>query len=188
MSLYLNNYILITLLVLAVFFDLTKKKIPNFLTFPVVIWGLASHTFINGLEGLLFSLAGLGLGIALMFIPFALGGIGAGDVKFLGAIGALGGVNFVLTAALYGAVIGGVMSIGYMIYKGRFIPTMKKFGLMIAKPLLHIISMKFRAPQLLRFSAFTEVPTESDEEALYLPYGVAIALGAVIALSGFTVF
>ena len=191
MALYLNNFILIVLLLLAVYFDLTKNKIPNFLTFPVMIWGLVSHTFVNGFEGLLFSLAGLGLGIALLFIPFALGGMGAGDVKLLGAIGAIGGVNFIILAALYGAVIGGIMSIGYMIYNKRFIPTMKGFGLMLAKPLLYFISIRFRAPQLLQITALT-MPAESNdtdnkEENLYIPYGVAIALGTFVALSGFTV-
>lgn len=193
MDLYLNNFILIALLVLAVYFDLTKNKIPNFLTFPVIVWGLASHTFVSGFEGFLISFSGFLLGAALLFIPFAFYGIGAGDVKMLGAIGALGGANFIILVALYGGIVGGIMSIGYMIYKGRFVSIMKKLASMIAKPIIYFISIKFRAPQLLQISAFTSPSVEGTDEGhttyepLYLPYGVAIALGALIALSGFTV-
>lgn len=48
MFLLVNNYILLTLLLLALYFDLTQKKIPNFLTFPVILWGLVSNTITGG--------------------------------------------------------------------------------------------------------------------------------------------
>jgi prepilin peptidase CpaA len=47
----------------------------------------------------------------LLVIPFALGGIGAGDVKLLGIIGALKGPDFVFIAFLAAAITGGIMSV-----------------------------------------------------------------------------
>ncbi|MFO8023033.1 MAG: prepilin peptidase, partial [Perlabentimonas sp.] len=66
----LNDFILTTLIGAALYFDLTKKRIPNFLTFPAIVWGLVSYTVTDGLSGLWFSFAGLLMGLAIFFIPF----------------------------------------------------------------------------------------------------------------------
>ena len=89
MSLQVNDYVLLLFLVLAAFFDLTRQKIPNYLTLPAIGWGLASHLYTGRLDGFLFSFFGLLLGLAIFLIPYAMGGLGGGDVKMLGAVGAL---------------------------------------------------------------------------------------------------
>ncbi len=101
--------------------DFCVGRIPNVITVPAAAAGLvfnialgmfADQSHYSGLSGLLWSLAGFGLGMALLFVPFAMGGGGAGDVKFLAALGTwLGpwylfitfilGMIFALFAGLY---------------------------------------------------------------------------------------
>jgi len=90
--------------------DLRSRKIWNAVTLPAMGFGLAANTASDGVSG--FAFAGLGLlaGFALLLIPYLLGGMGAGDVKLLAAIGALQGPAFVFYAFLYTAVAGGVIA------------------------------------------------------------------------------
>ncbi len=183
MNLIINDYILITLLALSIYFDLTKKKIPNFLTFPVMLWGLCFYTFTGKFEGFLFSLFGLLLGIGLFLIPFMMGGMGGGDVKLLGAIGALKGVEFIFTATLYTALCGGVIAVIYLIFKGQFLVTLKKVIGIAVKPFLFLLSIKFKNPFLNNLSLLLSSPQQDKNAPLSFPYGVAIGLGTVITLS-----
>jgi prepilin peptidase CpaA len=186
MPLQLNDYVLLALLVLAVIFDLTKKKIPNFLTFPVIAWGLGSYTLTGKLDGFFFSSLGLLAGLGLLLIPFALGGMGGGDVKLLAAVGALKGGAFVVNAALFTALCGGVMAVLALIASGRLLPVLRKLSVIIARPLLAFAAIRLRNPALLSFTGMLTVPEvcEQGKPSPAVPYGVAIALGAVLALSG----
>jgi prepilin peptidase CpaA len=51
------------------------------------------------------------VGVAVFFVPFALRGLGAGDVKLLGAIGAWIGPAAVVWTALYTGIVGGVLCV-----------------------------------------------------------------------------
>lgn len=103
----------------AAAWDLRTRKIPNWLTISAALLGLAVNGFIGGIPGLGRSALGIGAGIGLLFIPFAVGGMGAGDVKMLGAIGAFGGPVFVFRAFVYGALAGGVIGLAMMISRAR---------------------------------------------------------------------
>src|SRR5436309_3229359 len=82
---------ILTALVLAVsIFDLRERRIPNFLVLPAACIGLGLNLY-GGWDGLLFSAQGLAVGLTLLFVPYLLGAMGAGDVKFLAAIGAFVG-------------------------------------------------------------------------------------------------
>jgi prepilin peptidase CpaA len=52
-----------------------------------------------------------------MLIAFSLGGIGGGDVKLAGAIGALVGCPMVIHAMLYGFIAAAVVGIGLIVVK-----------------------------------------------------------------------
>lgn len=184
LSLQYNDYILLALLLAALFFDLTRKKIPNFLTFPVMLWGLLAHTITGGAEGFLFSVYGLLLGLAIFFIPFMLGGMGGGDVKLLGAIGAIKGLQFVFYAAVFTAFCGGILAVIYLIYNRQLLRILKKILAFVAVPLLTLLYFRFRNPYLNQLSLLLSSAETHSEEKVYLPYGVAIAAGTIIALSG----
>ncbi len=187
MLFYLNGLVLIALLLLSVFFDLTEKKIPNFLTFPAVLWGLSIYTLTGGIEGFLFSFLGLVLGISIFLIPFALGGMGGGDVKLLGAIGALRGWEFVAAAAIFTAICGGLIAVVYLLIYGQLWKTLRKLLSRAAVPLFTALYLRFRQPCLNHLTVyFQQLPEHQEQDAknIYMPYGVAIAAGTVIVLVG----
>jgi prepilin peptidase CpaA len=109
----------IAIAALATGWDLKTGRIPNNITFPAMLLGLILNTYYSGWHGLVTSLAGLGLGVLLLFIPFAIGGMGAGDVKLLAAVGALNGHLFTFRAFLYGAIAGGVMALAVALFEGK---------------------------------------------------------------------
>ena len=181
-NIFINDFILIALIGAALFFDLTRYKIPNFLTFPAIVWGLISYTAIDGLNGLWFSSAGLLLGLAIFFIPFAMGGFGGGDVKLMGAIGALQGWQFVLMAGVLTALIGGVISIVYLIATRRLLRVLKKIAGFALAPFFSFLFYITNSELFNRISIFfaSEKPREANNGRL--PYGIAIALGAIAFL------
>jgi prepilin peptidase CpaA len=95
----------------AAVYDLRTQKIPNWLTFPAVLLGLSLNVALSGAPGLRDSLLGTIAGVALLFVPFAMGGMGAGDVKMLAAVGAFTGPMFVFRTFLYGSIAGGAIAV-----------------------------------------------------------------------------
>jgi len=109
-------YFLLPVLFIASWTDFRERRIPNSLLFPSFLLALVLNIVISGSSGLLHSLAGAFMGFVLLIIPYALGGIGAGDVKLLIVIGSFGGIYFVLYSFLAGALIGGVLSFTILIF------------------------------------------------------------------------
>jgi prepilin peptidase CpaA len=97
--------------VIAVVSDMATRRIPNPLTFGAALVAVAAHGYAAGWTGVGLSLAGWLLGVAFFFPVFALGGMGAGDLKLLGALGAWLGPAAVVWVALYSGVAGGVMAV-----------------------------------------------------------------------------
>jgi prepilin peptidase CpaA len=95
----------------AVASDVTTRRIPNLLTFGAALAALIAHAYAAGWTGAGLSLAGWLLGVAVFFPVFALGGMGAGDLKLLGALGAWLGPAAAAWVALYSGVAGGVMAV-----------------------------------------------------------------------------
>jgi prepilin peptidase CpaA len=92
--------LLALLLGLAVWRDVSRHRIDNWITFPGALVALVLHGLYGGAAGLGFALGGLGLGLVAL-LPFHLyGGMAAGDVKLMAAAGAfLGPVDALLGAA-----------------------------------------------------------------------------------------
>src|SRR4029453_14220400 len=83
-------FVTITLVVAAVI-DGLKLKVPNWITYPMVLSGWVYSVTLApypGWEGLLYSLVGTAVGLALLLPAYAVGGMGAGDVKLLAGVGA----------------------------------------------------------------------------------------------------
>ncbi len=154
------------ILLIAAIIDVRIQKIPNLLTFPAMVVALAYHCITNGWDGLLFSAGGLALGIALFIIPYLMGGMGAGDAKLMGAVGALIGPKSIFLASLFTAVAGGIYAL-----------------------LLLLISCKYfkdfitRHAATLKTFAFTgqliPIPADENEKKPRLCYGLAIAFGTL---------
>ena len=95
----------------AVGWDIGTRRIPNLLTFGAALVALLVHAYIGGWQALGMAIAGWAAGVALFFPFFALGGMGAGDVKLLGAVGAWLGPVTAVWVALYSGIAGGLMGL-----------------------------------------------------------------------------
>jgi prepilin peptidase CpaA len=180
----LNSIALVAISVLAIWLDLTSRRIPNYITLPFMITGLVYHTWPGCGEGLFFSLAGLLLGLSLLLLPFAMGGVGGGDVKYLASTGALQGASFVFATFLVGAVLGGLFSLAYLTIKGRLSLTLRRLGGVAFTPLFRVLGLSLKSELFFRAAQWFSPPSIKKEEKLYLPYGVPIAIGALLTLSG----
>lgn len=109
-------------LVVTIYTDLKYQKIYNWSTFPVAIFGILYNTLTHlpSFNGFINSATGLVVGLALLGWVYRLGGCGGGDVKFLGAIGALLGYEFVVMGALWGFIVAGVFASVLLLLTGQF--------------------------------------------------------------------
>lgn len=184
MFLQINNYLLLALLLLTLYFDLMQKKTPSFLTFPFMLWGLVANTSICGGEGFLFGLYGLLLGLALFFIPLMSGGMESSDVKLMGAIGALQGAQFVFQVALFTIFCWGALAFGYLLVNKQLGNTLKKTLGPVAAPIFNTLYFRYGYLFLNRLSFyFYYCRGNTPGKKVYMPYGVAIVLGTLLVFS-----
>ena len=108
----------IAVAVVACLFDLRTRRIPNALTLGAAGAGLVFHAVTGGGSGAVGSLGGCLLGAGLFFPLFVLGGMGAGDVKLAGALGAWLGPGQAVWVVLSSAVAGGVLGLAYALAIG----------------------------------------------------------------------
>ncbi|OIJ15663.1 hypothetical protein BKP35_01315 [Anaerobacillus arseniciselenatis] len=161
------SVILMFILIISVITDIRERRILNIVTFPTILFGLIFHTLNSGLNGFIFSSLGLLLGIALLFIPYALGGMGAGDVKLLGAVGALQGSLFVFQAFLYTCIAGALFATIVLLKRKQFFARFKN--------MMNVIAIAKSNPTYLN-------QLDKKDLSHSIPYGVAICMGTVFTL------
>jgi prepilin peptidase CpaA len=103
-------------LVIAIEQDVRRLRIPNWLTYGGLAAALG-HAAVTG--GLVSALAGAGVALAVVFVPFALRWLGAGDAKAMMVLGALWGREQVLPVLFWMFVVGGVMAIALVVLRGE---------------------------------------------------------------------
>jgi len=108
----------IVIAIVAAGCDLRMRRIPNLLTFGAAATGVVYHLISGGFAGLGHSAAGWFVGALVFVVPFALRGLGGGDVKLLAALGAWIGPGDVLWLALYTGVAGGAMAVVVAVANG----------------------------------------------------------------------
>jgi prepilin peptidase CpaA len=106
------------LAVVACGFDIRTRRIPQALTLGGAAAGLMFHLATGGWSAGATSAAGWGLGLAVFLVPFILGGLGAGDVKLVAALGAWLGPGDVVWLALYTGIAGGVLALAFSAVTG----------------------------------------------------------------------
>ncbi len=94
--------------------DVVSHRIPNMLLVPALSIALLTGAVNGGAENVLFSLAGLAVGLAMLLPIYAMGAMGAGDVKLLGVAGAFLGPYGALVAGLMTFIAGAVLGILWM--------------------------------------------------------------------------
>ena len=157
-------------LVVAAVTDVRDGRIPNWLTFSLAAFGMGVLSWEHGWDGFLSSLGGLGMGLACLMFFYIKGGMGAGDVKLLGAIGAILGPGQVVIAFAFAAMLGGLYSLALLSNQG---------GLRHAWDRVFLILSTLKVTRTLPVTG-GQIPTEPK-----LRYALVLGLGTVIAQTMF---
>ncbi|MFZ5631241.1 MAG: A24 family peptidase [Bacillota bacterium] len=161
-----TDCLLVTMMIICIATDIKSRRIYNKVLIPFLVVALGANFYTGGWPHLLDSVKGLLLGLALLIIPFARGGIGGGDVKLLAVIGAIKGTSFVLGTFLAGALAGGVFALILLVRHRRLRSTLSGCLGTVSSLLI-----RYGIP------VFTAGSREEDEKPLHLPYSLAIGAG-----------
>ncbi|MBI2685982.1 MAG: prepilin peptidase [Acidobacteria bacterium] len=100
--------------------DLRDRTIPNWLTIPVTLFALGARWYLGGWPLLKIGLFGFAVGFGVYFLFFLVGGRGGGDVKLMGAYGALMGTMNWIALAILAGVLAAVLAVIMIFVKGRW--------------------------------------------------------------------
>ena len=165
----IKDIVVLGVVLTAAVIDVFTHRIPNILTFGSAAAALVYHVWAAGSSGLWASVGGWAIGVALFLPMFLLRGMGGGDVKLLGAVGAWLGPIGVLYAGLYSVLAGGVLALvigGMHGYLGKAFSNI--WGLL----------------GVWRTAGIQPLPglTIEDSVGPRLAYGVAIAAGTMATI------
>jgi prepilin peptidase CpaA len=169
-------YLVSITMIVAAWIDGTELRVPNAITFPMVLSGLVYCTvkgaFGGGLSGafagLGWSLLGVVVGLLTLLPLYAVGGMGGGDVKLMAGVGAWLGVTITFYCFIATVFLGAFMSV-VMVYRQK---AFEKHTLNFLVILSEWISI--RNP-----STLAELATERKPNMLLLPYGVPMTIGSI---------
>ncbi|MDP6444581.1 MAG: prepilin peptidase [Pirellulaceae bacterium] len=167
-------------LIVAAVIDGVQLKVPNWITFPMILTGWAYSAYAFGWEGFGWSMVGAVVGLGLLLPAYAIGGMGAGDVKLLAGVGSWMYVMLDATqpetntamAMLYSfavsAVIGALLAVAMVVLRKSWSKHYNQFWL-----ILNEIGAVKSPTQL------SEIAAERKSSMLLLPYGIPIAIGTI---------
>ena len=116
-------------LMAALLSDIKWRRIPNWITVPMLLGGIWYHVFhVGTVQGLYFAMEGFIVGFCLLLLPFLLGGMGGGDVKLFAALGSWFGAQDIFQLFIYSALFGGCISIGIMLYRREWAGVQSVWG------------------------------------------------------------
>ena len=159
----------VAIALVACAFDVSSSRIPNRLTFTTASLAIVFHVFAPSGAGWSHAVLGLFVGLLVFFPMFALGAMGAGDVKLMGAVGAWIGALSIVNVALYGSVAGGVLAVIVALRRGYL------------KQALTNVKMLVTFWWVEGIKPFPPLTLESTD-SLRLPYALAIAAGLAVTL------
>ena len=159
------------LLMVVVEEDVQKRRIPNRITFFGLAAAILYATWTAGFGGLLSALAGAGVGLAVLAVPFAMRWMGAGDVKAVMALGAFFGVAAVPGLLWWITIVGGTFALCTILSREGVCDLARRWAGSLTLTALR------RRPHYL-------CPAAGSAAATGIPFGVAIALGVAAHQAG----
>jgi len=156
------------ILIVAAYIDGKQLRVPNWLTFPMVLSGLVFNAWVGGWSGLGDGTLGMIVGLACLLPLYSVGGMGAGDVKLMAGIGAWLGAGVTFWAFCVSTVVGGVMAIAMALYRRDFGKHYANFFVILTE-FLHVKNPK----------ELTRIAAARKSSMLLLPYGIPICIGSI---------
>ena len=167
--------VVLTASLIAAATDLWKFRVYNVLTLPLLATGLIYHGATGGASGLLMGLGGCLFGFAALIMFYAMGGMGAGDVKLMAAVGAWLGMPLTLYVFLASALAAGCYAVVLIVACGRIRETW--LNLLIVWHRLAALGRHLGAEE----RAEAQV-NQADRRRRVIPFAAMIALGLVALL------
>lgn len=155
-------------LVAAAVIDGWKLKVPNWITFPMILTGWVYSFASGGWPGLGWSLLATFFGLALLYGIYMVGGMGAGDVKLLAGIGAWVHAEHTWNIFAATAIVGGIMALCMVAYTGAWRKHYAQFRMLISE------FVEVRDPEALFQRA-----AERKPRMFLLPYGIPMTVAAL---------
>jgi prepilin peptidase CpaA len=143
--------------------DVRTRTIPNRLTFPALLLGLAVHGALGGAEGLKSALAGMAVAGGILMPGWLFRWMGAGDVKLMAAVGAWLAWPQGLIAVLASLVMGGVISLIVALRRG-------------------VLRQAVTGAALIGAAAMAHSPAPPPTTGIRFPFAVAVLVGTTFAL------
>jgi prepilin peptidase CpaA len=162
--------ILVATVVVAAIYDIRYRRIPNWLVLAALLLGIGLNVFLYSSAGLKTSLLGFGLAFAIYLPLYFLRGMGAGDVKLMGAIGAIAGPANWFGIFIGSSLIGGAVAVVLLLARGKLRNSLANISFLLFE-LAH-----FRPPYA------REELDLSSPKSMKLPHGVMIACGVLTFL------
>jgi prepilin peptidase CpaA len=158
--------ILLVLGIVCAVTDLKSGRIYNAITYPAIGIGLCVQSALYGIDGSEAALLGFAVGFLPAFVLFATGGMGGGDVKLLGAVGALAGPMAATETLFASLLFGAFFGLAQLAWHGQLFRSLGRCLHWLARLIL---------PGL-------KSPTQVDTPALKVRFGLAIACGIAVTL------
>ena len=167
---WVSLIVLAAVLVAAGASDLARGKVFNWLTYPAIVAGLALGAAQGAADevvwdGLLDHVLGFGFGFGILFLAYLLGGMGGGDVKLMGAVGAFLGWESegALHAVFYSFLVAAALGVILMIWRGETRLVLRKLWLAVRILPLPKARMKDAVPV----------------DTFRVPFGFAVCVGTL---------
>lgn len=158
--------------------DVWRFKVYNALTFPAMALGIAYHAVAPEGRGWQYGLGGCVIGMGILIIPYVFGVFGAGDAKFVGAVGAWLGTEPVMTALLVGAVASGIYALALLVLRGG----LSRAWVNLRLTLLTMASLGKQGGDAARNETVQEVARTADCRSRLVPFSAMISIGVVYAV------
>lgn len=162
------------LLAVAAVIDWRSRRIPNWLTFSLVISGLAQAFTHQPTVSPWYAMLGLLAGFGLTFVMYAIGALGGGDVKLLAGVGAWFGPHAALAVFCVVGVLGMLMALAQAASQGKTRLLLRNSAL-VAVNLVHVSDVG------LDHARETGLSCKSIDRPL--PYAVPVLMAVVILLA-----
>lgn len=165
--------VIVPAMALACWSDYRRHRVPNWLNLALAVTGVAAQGVCFGWAGLQSGLLGLLTGFALLVVLWAMHGMGAGDVKFMAALGAWLGPTMAFYAVLAGGLAGGVIALGLIAHRRCWFAASANLGVLLTK----VGTVK------TAFSEFGSAQSLSRATGV-LPYAIPLSIGTLLVVVG----
>jgi prepilin peptidase CpaA len=168
-EIFLNNWpikLVSAILILAAWVDGKELKVPNWITFPMVLSGLVYSAVIG--DGISAGLLGMCCGLLCLLPLYSVGGMGAGDVKLMAGIGAWVGWEITFYSFCVSVIVGAIMAVIMVASRGAWKKHYEQFLMILSE--WSVIKNPYE---------LSKIAAERKPTMFLLPYGIPICIGTI---------